>query len=59
MDQILVFYGSLKKRLIFFLEFNEMFQKECDQQDFDHHFKKNDLKWYSEAYVRHKGTMRK
>lgn len=31
----------------------------CDGTNFDHHMRKNDLKWYSEAYARSKGTMRK
>ncbi len=34
-------------------------QKACDTQNFDYHLRKNDLKWYSEAYIRHKSTMRK
>ena len=33
-------------------------QKECDKQNFDHHLRKNDLKWYSEAYVKYKETLR-
>lgn len=41
------------------LVFNDLYQKDCDNQNFDHHYRKNDLKWFSEEYVRHKGTMRK
>jgi len=37
---------------------NDM-QHECDTQNFDHHLRKNDLKWFSEAWVKYKGTMRK
>jgi len=40
-------------------EFTKDMQEECDTQNFDHHLKKNDLKWYTEAYVKYKGTMRK
>jgi len=40
-------------------EFTKEMQEECDTQNFDHHLKKNDLKWYTEAYVKYKGTMRK
>ena len=34
-------------------------KEECDNQNFDFHLRKNDLNWYSEAYAKHKGTMRK
>ena len=40
-------------------EFNGDFQNEVDNTDFQHHQKKNDLKWYSEAYVKYKTTLRK
>lgn len=53
------FYFFMNFKMFCILDFNNLYQKECDNQNFDHHFRKNDLKWYSEAYVRHKGTMRK
>jgi len=34
-------------------------QKDCDTQNFDFHQRKNDLKWYQEAYIKYKATMRK
>jgi len=40
-------------------EFNKNMQDLCDTQNFDHHLRKNDLKWFAEAYVKYKGTMRK
>jgi len=40
-------------------EFNKNMQDLCDTQNFDHHLRKNDLKWFAEASVKYKGTMRK
>ncbi|KAM3139408.1 hypothetical protein pb186bvf_008433 [Paramecium bursaria] len=34
-------------------------QEECDNQNFDFHQKKNDLKQYQEAYIICKKTLRK
>jgi len=40
-------------------EFNKHMQDLCNTVNFDHHLLKNDLKWFAEAYVKYKGTMRK
>ncbi len=45
--------------LFIFLVFSDEMQNNCDNQNFDYHLRKNDLKWYSEAYIRQKGMMRK
>jgi len=39
--------------------FTPEMQKECLEKNLDHHLKQNDLKWYSEAYLKHKSSMRK
>jgi len=39
--------------------FDKPMQELTDNTNFDHHMRQNDLKWYTEAYVRYKGTMRK
>ncbi|EAR99571.3 hypothetical protein TTHERM_00138340 (macronuclear) [Tetrahymena thermophila SB210] len=40
-------------------QFTQDMQNDCDNQNFDHHQRKNDLKWYQEAYIKYKSTMRK
>jgi len=39
--------------------FDANMQELTDSTNFDHHQKQNDLKWYNEAYVKYKSTMRK
>jgi len=39
-------------------KFDNAMQELCDHQNFDHHLMQNDLKWYNEAYVKYKSTMR-
>jgi len=39
--------------------FDKHMQELTDSTNFDHHMKANDLKWYNEAYVKYKSTMRK
>ena len=39
--------------------FDGPMQELCDNTNFDHHQLKNDLKWYTEAYMKYKITMRK
>jgi len=39
--------------------FDRPMQELCDHTNFEHHQLKNDLKWYTEAYVKYKVTMRK
>jgi len=39
--------------------FDNNCQELTDNTNFDHHMRANDLKWYNEAYVRYKSTMRK
>jgi len=39
--------------------FDKPMQELTDNTNFDHHMRANDLKWYNEAYVRYKSTMRK
>jgi len=38
---------------------NEQFQKEVEEIDMSNHQRKNDLKWYSEEYVKTKLSLRK
>jgi len=38
--------------------FDNAMQELCDNTNYDHHLKDNDLKWYNEAYVKYKSTMR-
>jgi len=40
-------------------EFNKHMQSLCDNVNFEHHMMKNDLKWFSEAYIKYRNTMRK
>jgi len=39
--------------------FDRNMQELTDNTNFDHHMRANDLKWYNEAYVKYKSTMRK
>jgi hypothetical protein len=39
--------------------FDKNMQELTDNTNFDHHMRANDLKWYNEAYVKYKSTMRK
>jgi len=39
--------------------FTNHMQELTDNTNFDHHMRANDLKWYNEAYVKYKSTMRK
>jgi hypothetical protein len=39
--------------------FDNHMQELCDATNFEHHQMQNDLKWYNEAYVKYKSTMRK
>lgn len=38
---------------------NQNFQNEVEQMDMSHHQRKNDLKWYSDEYVKTKLSLRK
>ena len=49
----------LPSLFLYLLVFSDEMQNNCDNQNFDYHLRKNDLKWYSEAYIRQKGMMRK
>lgn len=40
-------------------EHTKEMQKLCNNVNFDHHLLQNDLKWYSEAYLKSKSTIRK
>ena len=42
-----------------FLGFTNEMKEDVRKHNFENHLKKNDLKWYSENYVKYKDTMRK
>ena len=45
--------------IFIYIVFTDDMLRECDNQDFTYHMRKNDLKWYLEMYVKYKNTMRK